>query len=253
MSEVEPRAETIDALRGSRRVAALTGAGISAESGLETFRGKGGIWEKYDFNKLATLEGFLEDPCLVWSWYDERRLGIYNSGPNMAHEALAELEARADEFALITQNIDGYHREAGSRNVIELHGNIWRARCMGGCQTIEFREVPLSTVPPLCKRCGELLRPDVVWFGEPLPTDAIDRGLAAAAACDLMLVVGTSGTVQPAASIPVYAKRSGAYVLEVNTEPTPLSKLADDSVYGKAGDVLPALLEMARGRCGHDG
>lgn len=241
--------ETINALGSARSVAVLTGAGVSAECGIKTFRGEGGIWEKYDFSKLATLEGFMESPELVWRWYEERREEVAEAEPNPAHLTLAEMERAYKDFTLITQNIDGLHEEAGSKNIIELHGNIWRTRCLEEGTLGVLRDVPLRESPPKCK-CGSMLRPDIVWFGEALPEKALVKAFDAALRSDVFLSVGTSALVHPAASIPVYAKQSGAYLVEVNLEPTPLSQIADRSFFGKAGEVLPELWKAVRGMLG---
>jgi NAD-dependent deacetylase len=227
----------------SRLVVVLTGAGVSAESGVPTFRGPDGLWRRHHAEDLATPEAFARDPRLVWEWYDWRRQLIAGVQPNAAHAAIAALEARVPGFLLITQNVDGLHRLAGTRRIVELHGNLWRVRCTKEGTVTENRDAPLPSIPPEC-RCGALLRPDVVWFGEALPTEAIRQAYDAAESCDVMLVVGTSALVQPAASLPMIAKAHGAYVVEVNLEPTPLTPLADESHHGKAGDVLPRLLGL---------
>jgi NAD-dependent deacetylase len=221
----------------------LTGAGVSAESGVPTFRGPDGLWRRHRAEDLATPEAFARDPRLVWEWYDWRRRLIAGVQPNAAHEAIAALEARTPAFLLITQNVDGLHRLAGTRRIVELHGNLWRVRCIAEGTVAENRDIPLPSLPPRC-RCGALLRPNVVWFGEALPTEAMRQAYAAAESCDVMLVIGTSALVQPAASLPMIAKAHGAYVVEVNLEPTPLTPLADESHRGAAGDVLPRLLDM---------
>jgi NAD-dependent deacetylase len=222
-------------------MAVLTGAGVSAESGVPTFRGADGLWRRHRAEDLATPEAFARDPALVWEWYDWRRQLIAGCRPNPAHTAIAALEGRVPDFLLITQNVDGLHRRAGSRRLIELHGNLWRVRCPADGIVVENLEVPLAALPPRCA-CGAILRPDVVWFGEALPTDAIQRAYHAAESCDLMLVVGTSALVQPAATLPMIAKAHGAYLVEVNLEPTPLSAAADESYHGRAGEILPRLL-----------
>ena len=225
----------------ARRVVVLTGAGVSAESGVPTFRGADGLWGRHRAEDLATPEAFARDARLVWEWYEWRRQLIAARRPSAAHEAIAALEMRVQDFLLVTQNVDGLHRRAGSRRIVELHGNLWRVRCLAEGTVTENLEVPLPSLPPHCA-CGALLRPDVVWFGEALPTDAIRQAYDAAESCDVMLVVGTSALVQPAASLPMIAKAHGAYVVEVNLEPTPLSGVADESHHGKAGEVVPPLL-----------
>ena len=239
-------AEAAERLRCAKSIAVLTGAGVSAESGVPTFRGEGGLWRQFRAEDLATPEAFARDPRLVWEWYDWRRQKIAACRPNPAHEALAKLETRCAEFLLITQNIDDLHRRAGSRRLVELHGNIWRVRCAREATVSALPDMPLREIPPRCA-CGALLRPDVVWFGEALPVEALERATKAAEACDLFLVVGTSALVQPAASLPLMAKQHGAGVIEVNPDPTPLSRLVDVSLHGKAGEVLPALLAALAG------
>ncbi len=219
-------------------VVVLTGAGVSAESGVPTFRGPEGLWRTFRPEDLATPEAFARDPVLVWEWYDWRRQRIANCRPNPAHRVLAEMEAALPDFTLITQNVDGLHQAAGSRRVLELHGNIWRVRCTRCGRVGEDRRVPLPEIPPRCA-CGGLLRPDVVWFGEPLPPAVLEEAWEAAARCRWMLVVGTSALVQPAASLPVVARRSGARLIEVNVSDTPLTPLADEVLRGPAGEVLP--------------
>ncbi len=228
-------------LAKARRVAILTGAGVSAESGVPTFRGAEGLWRQFRAEDLATSEAFQRDPALVWEWYDWRRQLVARCQPNSVHHAIAWLERRAPDFLLVTQNVDGLHRLAGSVRMVELHGNLWRVRCLGEGAIAENLEVPLRAIPPRC-RCGGLLRPDVVWFGEPLPAEAMQVACDAAEHCDVFLVVGTSAMVQPAASLPMIARRRGAYVVEVNLGPTPLTSLAHESHHGKAGEILPRLL-----------
>jgi NAD-dependent deacetylase len=233
--------ELRDRLSRARRVAVLTGAGVSAESGVPTFRGADGLWRQYRAEDLATPEAFHRDPGLVWEWYDWRRQLIGRCLPNPAHFAIASLERRTPEFLLITQNVDGLHRLAGSVRAVELHGNLWRVRCLLEGRITEHLEVPLPATPPRCE-CGGLLRPDVVWFGEALPAEALGQAFEAAEGCDVFLVVGTSAVVQPAASLPVVARNRGAYVVEVNLEPTALTPVAHESHHGKAGEILPSLL-----------
>ncbi|MBN1659782.1 MAG: NAD-dependent deacylase [Anaerolineae bacterium] len=222
-------------------VAVLTGAGVSAESGVPTFRGEGGLWRNYRAEELATPQAFRRDPALVWAWYNWRRGLIAPCQPNPAHETLAEMERYFDDFTLITQNVDGLHALAGSRHVLELHGNIWRLRCTRGCRAPwEERAADLPDIPPHCPDCGALARPDVVWFGESLPADALEAAWAAARRAQLFLVAGTSAIVQPAASLPLAALEAGAYVVEINPEPTPLSAHVQESIRGPAGEALPA-------------
>ena len=230
-------------LKGCRNVAVLTGAGISAESGVHTFRGKGGLWEKHDAEDLATIEGFKRDPKAFWEWFDERRQEIAKARPNAAHLALAEMERSFDSFSVITQNIDGLHRLAKSTLIIELHGNVWRVKCTRDREASENRDVPLGEIPPLCY-CGAVLRPDVVLFGESLDPVNIDRAYLLSETCNAMLVVGTSAVVYPAAQLPLIAKRVGAIVVEVNHETTPLTQMCDFSFRESAAKVLPDLVKL---------
>jgi len=226
----------------------LTGAGVSAASGIQTFRDAGGLWENHSVAEVATPQGFADDPALVWRFYNARRKAADGASPNAAHLALARMElglrrhgaARA-AFALLTQNIDGLHQQAGSQNVIELHGSVWQVRCTD-CGEIS-EDYPLELpVPARCDECGGRLRPNVVWFGEALDPAALQAAEAAVAECDLFLVVGTSALVQPAAAFPLLAGRRGAPVIEVNTELTPISVFAAVALKGPAETLLPQLL-----------
>jgi NAD-dependent deacetylase len=228
-------------LEEAHSVAVLTGAGVSAESGVPTFRGEGGLWRNYRAEELATPQAFARDPSLVWEWYNMRRETLATIKPNPAHTALATLEGRVEDFTLITQNVDGLHEMGGSRNVIELHGNIWRVRCTGCGRVTENRDIPIA-IPPSCGECGALLRPHIVWFGEALPGDAITAAYGALERCDVLLVIGTSGVVQPAASMASVAKGAGAYVVEVNIELTPNTTVVDKTIAGKAAEVLPLIV-----------
>lgn len=227
-------------LNGSVSPVALTGAGISAESGVPTFRGPDGLWKNFRAEDLATPEAFEADPVLVWEWYDWRRGLISRIKPNPAHYALAELEKRRPGLIVITQNVDGLHALAGSRNVLEIHGSIWRVVCTECENSSENREVPIKKVPR-CP-CGGVLRPGVVWFGEALPEDILNKAFEASGKADFMLVVGTSGVVQPAASLAYMGKQAGAFMVEINTGPSALSSIMDETISGKAGEVLPVLL-----------
>ncbi|MBD3348329.1 MAG: NAD-dependent protein deacylase [Candidatus Eisenbacteria bacterium] len=240
----------LERLSRARRLVVLTGSGVSHESGVPTFRGRDGLWKKYRAEELATRQAFEFDPELVWRWYDYRRQLIAEAAPNPAHEAIARLESHREHFDLVTQNVDGLHSRAGSRSPIELHGNIWRARCTREGLTKELKENPLRDIPPRCHKCGALLRPDVVWFGEPLPPSAYERADTAARTCDAMLVVGTSAMVRPAASLPLIAKHNGAYVVEINVSLTPISVLIDASLVGRAGEILPELVDRLLDREG---
>lgn len=232
-------------LRTARHVAALTGAGVSAESGIPTFReALTGLWVRYRPEDLATPEAFARHPEVVWQWYAWRRKIVQRASPNAGHRALARLERLVPRFTLVTQNVDGLHQRAGSSTVYELHGNLLRTRCsQEGVGVEQWAEGP---VPPRCPRCGAPLRPDVVWFGEVLPADALEAAWTAAAACDVFLSVGTSNLVEPAASIPWIAASHGAAVLIVNT--TTEGQRRGDTVQflvGRAGELLPALVAAA--------
>lgn len=229
-------------LREAQHVLVLTGAGVSAESGVPTFRGPDGLWRRHRPEDLATAEAFARDPLLVWEWYAWRRETIAPLRPNAAHHALALLESRVPEYLLATQNVDGLHASAGSRRMVELHGTLWRLKCTACALSAEDRRVPLPALPPRCA-CGGLLRPDVVWFGEALPEDAVAKAFEAARGADVVLVVGTSSLVYPAAALPQVARAEGALVIEVNPEPTPLTPMAQVSLRGTAAAVVPALLE----------
>ena len=229
-------------LASARNVIVLTGAGISADSGVPTFRGAEGLWRSYRAEDLATLEAFARDPRLVWEWYNWRRELLAAKQPNPAHIALAELERRRpDRFWLITQNVDGLHRAAGSQRLSEIHGNIWKVRCTGCGAISDNREVPLPVLPT-CRLCHALLRPHIVWFGESLWEEDLRRCDEVLRVCDLLLVIGTSGVVYPAAGFASLAKEVGALVIEINLESTPQSDLVDLSLQGRAKDLVPLIL-----------
>lgn len=227
----------------ARRVLVLTGAGVSAESGVPTFRGGGGagVWKGMPFNIISSAGMLERDLPEVWAWFDYRRGVIEKLAPNPAHEALARWQERFRDFTLVTQNIDGLHQAAGAHDVIELHGSLWRARCMRCSSRYDLRELDeLKERPPICRLCGNHLRPDVVLFGEQLPSGAFELAAERAGACELCFVVGTSAVVYPAAMLPEIASRvAGAYVVEINPERTPLSDLCDETIQGKAGEILP--------------
>jgi NAD-dependent deacetylase len=231
----------IQSLRAAKRFVALTGAGISAESGLATFRdAQTGLWSKFKPEELATADAYRRDPKLVSDWYAWRREQALKAEPNAGHIALAEMEKRAPEFLLVTQNVDGLHARAGSKRMVELHGNIHRFRCFeNDCASDKF-----DVDKQRCRSCGGNLRPDVVWFGEMLPADAIERAVAAAELCDVFFSIGTSSVVYPAADLWRRAKENGALVIEVNRDPTPLTPLAAHSFLGKAGEILPELVDQ---------
>ena len=231
----------ISALCGAARTALLTGSGISAESGVPTFReAQTGLWERFDPKELATPEAFTRDPALVWDWYAWRRKLVAEAHPNPGHLAIAEMQRLVPSFTLLTQNVDGLHQEAGSREVIELHGNIRRTKCSVEDTTVEGYDEGES--PPYCPSCGAPLRPDVVWFGEMLPPEGLDAASTAARGADVFLSVGTSSLVYPAAGLPFEALENGATVVEINPSETPLSRHANYALRGPAGEVLPLLI-----------
>ena len=234
--------ELIERCRRAKSVVVLTGAGISAESGVPTFRGEDGLWRKYMAEELATPYAFARDPKLVWEWYDWRRQIISRCSPNPGHYAIKELENIYPDFLLITQNVDGLHVKAGSKKLREIHGNIWRVRCTAEGKVSENLEVPLNNIPPMCE-CGKMLRPHIVWFGESLDAEDIRVSYKAIEKCNLFFSIGTSALVQPAASFAMLAKENNASVFEINREPTPISDLVDYSVMGRAGEILPELVK----------
>ena len=236
--------KVMEGFKRAKKVVVITGAGISAESGVPTFRGANGLWRQYRAEDLATLHAFRENLQLVWEWYDWRRRLISGKEPNPGHAAIAAMEALFEEFLLITQNVDGLHRKAGSRKIIEIHGSLWRVRCMAEERVFPNNE-PLREIPPRCE-CGALLRPDVVWFGESLSEKDLADSYAALKECDCLLVVGTSAVVQPVASFPAVARNGGAFILEINVQPTPISGWVDESILGKSGQVLPQLVKSMR-------
>jgi len=243
---ISPPDGLIQQIATAVRVCVLTGAGVSAESGVPTFRdAQTGLWEKFKPKDLATPSAFQRNPKLVWEWYAWRRKLVSGVQPNPAHMALAEMERLFPRFHLIPQNVDGLHQRAGSRNVLELHGNITRTKCFDEGTVVD--EWPESAeVPPRCPRCGGMLRPDVVWFEEPLPEREITEAFAASRACDVFLCIGTSAVVYPAASLPIEALEAGATVVEVNPEPTPFTHRAHFVLAGPAGKVLPELVAAVK-------
>ncbi len=228
-------------LAAARSVAVLTGAGGSAESGIPTFRDAAGLWKGFRPEDVASPEAFARDPGFVWDWYEARRRTVAACEPNAGHRALADFERRCGSFTLITQNVDGLHTRAGSRRVLEIHGSLWRVRCTGCGETREELRTPLPEVPPRCA-CGALLRPGVVWFGETLDPALLAEAWRAAESADFFLVAGTSGQVQPAASLAEAALARGAAVVEINLEPTPLTPRATVALRGGCAALLPALL-----------
>lgn len=231
----------IDSLRESESIVFFTGAGISSESGIPTFRGKDGIWNKLRPEELANFDAFIRNPEMVWEWYNHRKKIIHDGRPNAAHLAIAEMQNHFKNVTVVTQNIDNFHRRAGSNNIFELHGNIERNFCIN-CKKYYNEELDFSAGVPKCV-CGGLIRPDVVWFGEYLPEDQFLGGEKAAINSDIFFVIGTSAVVYPAAGLIYTAKQSGATIVEVNIEETTLSSIANYSFFGKAGEILPRILE----------
>ena len=240
-----PLAIAADRLRSARRITVLTGAGVSAASGIPTFRGAAGLWKNFRAETLATPEAFANDPRLVWEWYDWRRRMISDARPNAAHEVLARWTRERAGFTLITQNVDGLHEKAGAERIIRLHGSIWHVRCSracakGSCDWLDTT-VPQPSLPPLCPHCGAAVRPGVVWFGESLNPEDV-AAATAAAKCDVFLTIGTSAIVYPAAGLVHQAKRHGAFTIEINIDQTEASDVVDLALKHKAEEVLPALV-----------
>jgi NAD-dependent deacetylase len=230
-----------DQIKENKKIVFVTGAGISQESGIPTFRGKDGLWRNYNAMKLATIDAFYENPKLVWEWYNERRENIFSVSPNQGHKAIAELEKYA-KVIILTQNIDGLHQKAGSSKVLELHGSIVKIKCT----VCDFRDeiiTKFSESPPLCK-CGNILRPDVVWFGESLQEDVWEHAMIQASQCDLMIIVGTSLVVSPANTLPIYAKQNNAYLIEINPEKTEMSSEMDLTINDTSANVLPKIVSI---------
>jgi len=249
MSDFE---KAVRALTGANAIVAATGAGMSKESGIPTFRDAlDGLWAHYNPEELATREGFRSNPPRVWGWYNYRRGLIAATSPHAGHEALARLEASIPEFVIVTQNIDDMHRRAGSKRILELHGNINRFKCFEHDHPVDDIDVPLADVdgplePPTCSRCGSHIRPDVVWYGEMLPPGVFEEAERRAMSCDVMIVVGTSGLVYPAASLPMLAGSAGAKVIEINTERSEITRYAHIFLQGPAGQVLPELVSKMK-------
>jgi NAD-dependent deacetylase len=238
--------QAVEIIRRCSRAAALTGAGISAESGVPTFRGQQGLWKKFRPEQLATMDAFLASPQVVWEWYNWRRELISVVKPNPGHYALKDLEDFFSDFTLITQNVDNLHRIAGSTRILELHGNIYRNKC-ADCGLLLGIGIEIDPANiPACEKCGGKVRPDVVWFGEMLPADVIEQAFVKAQEAEIFFSIGTSALVHPAASLPVAAKRAGATLIEVNPEETPLSSLADFSFRAASGELLPQLVARLR-------
>ena len=228
-------------IKDFKRIVFVTGAGISQESGIATFRGKDGLWRNYDAMKLATIDAFYEDPKLVWEWYNERRRNIFSANPNQGHIAISELEKYAD-VTVLTQNVDGLHQKAGSSKILELHGSIIKIKCT----VCEFKDEMIDEfydIPPLCK-CGNILRPDVVWFGESLPQDIWKNAIILASQCDLMVIVGTSLVVSPANTLPIYAKQNNATLIEINPEKTEMSSEMNLALRNTSEKTLPEFVSL---------
>ena len=241
MTAPELSTRLIDALRAADNTVVFTGSGVSAESGVPTFReAQTGLWARFDPQELATPEAFERDPNLVWNWYEWRRSLVAEASPNPGHLAIAELQRIAPNFSLVTQNVDGLHQRAGSRDVIELHGNILRTKC--SVEGVVVEDYAEEEPPPVCPSCGAPLRPDVVWFGEMLPPGALGAASEATRGADVFLCVGTSSLVYPAAALPFEALENGAMLVEINPDQTPLTPHADYSIRGPAGEILPRLI-----------
>lgn len=240
-----------DILRNAESVCVLTGAGVSAESGVPTFRGNDGLWKKFRPEELANFANFIKNPDLVWEWYSYRRKLIHEVRPNAGHVALAAMESIMPDFTLVTQNVDNLHAKAGSRNVVELHGNITRSYCVTCGLSAGESDQDTADRAPSCKSCGGLIRPDVVWFGELLPQGAFQKAVEAAQRCDLFLLAGTSGIVYPAASIPGIAREHGAFLVEINPERTDLSPGMNETLLGPSGSILPDLCSIMKEYHGH--
>jgi len=227
------------------RVTVLTGAGVSAASGVPTFRGPDGLWKDFRPEELATPEAFARDPKTVWEWYDWRRQLVAQCRPNRAHEVLALWSRRYPSFALVTQNVDGLHERAGTENVVRFHGSLWEVSCWGQCRAGSWPDmtVPFPRLPPSCPHCDGPLRPGVVWFGEAIPEEALEA-TGRALDCDLCLVVGTSSVVYPAAGLSAQARRRGAFLVEINPEATPASTEIDLALPGRAEDLLDSLEKL---------
>jgi NAD-dependent deacetylase len=231
-----------DTLKRAEKLVFLTGAGISQESGISTFRGNDGLWQKYDPMKLASGEAFRDDPRLVWGWYNDRRRKIMAAKPNPGHIAIANLQNYL-QVCVLTQNIDGLHHKAGSRDIIELHGNIFRTKCTK-CDSKSNLRDEFPDLPSTCKTCGSYFRPDVVWFGEGINQEVWDQALMHSITCDVMIIVGASLAVSPANTLPFYAKNNKATLVEINPEETPLSYEMDFSIRKTAADALPRLISI---------
>ncbi|MBI4427771.1 MAG: NAD-dependent deacylase [Ignavibacteriales bacterium] len=232
----------LERLQSADSVCVLTGSGISAESGVPTFRGEDGLWSKFKPEELANFDAFIRNPSLVWEWYSYRKKVMKEVSPNPGHEALAALEHMVSDFTLVTQNVDNLHRRSGSSRVLELHGNIERSYCIDCGRFVRDVVIPVKPAAPTCEHCGGLIRPDVVWFGELLPQEIFTEAEEAARRADVFMCIGTSAVVYPAASLSLVAKDAGAFVAEINLERTDLSSRFDETILGRAGEVLPSLI-----------
>ena len=230
-----------DHIKNYKKIVFVTGAGISQESGIPTFRGNDGLWKNHDVMKLATIDAFYDNPKMVWEWYNERRKNIFQAQPNLGHKAIAEIEKYA-QVTVLTQNIDGLHQKSGSSKVLELHGSIVKIKC-SVCNYKEEILTEISNLPPLCK-CENILRPDVVWFGEPLPQNVWQNAIDFASQCDLMIIVGTSLVVSPANTLPLYAKQNNATLIEINPENTEMSKEMNEIIRKTSTEALPKLVSL---------
>ena len=241
---MNPIEEVAEIIKNSKYLTALTGAGVSAESGIPTFRGKDGLWNKYKPDELATPQAFNANPELVWEWYAWRMKVVFDAKPNPAHYALAKLEEKGILKCLITQNVDDLHERAGSKNVLHLHGSLRIVKCTS-CDYQFYAEKPIKFKPlPTCPECSQLLRPGVVWFGEMLPSDVLSKAFSEVEKSDAIIVAGTSAVVQPAASLPLIVRRNKGKIIEINPDQTPLTAIADVSIRGKAGEVLDKIVKL---------
>ena len=229
-------------IKDAKKIVFVTGAGISQESGIPTFRGTDGLWRKYDPMQLATIDAFYENPKLVWEWYEDRRKNILNATPNSGHLAIANLE-KFKEVTVLTQNIDGLHQRAGSSHVLELHGSIIRIKCTV-CDFEDNITSKFETLPPKCNKCGNILRPDVVWFGEPLPQKVWKKAIIEANTCDIMIIAGTSLVVSPANTLPIYAKQNNAMLIEINPEQTAMSPEMELTLRTTSAKALPTIIKI---------
>lgn len=239
---LEGKEKLFQKLKESEKIVFFTGAGISAESGIPTFRGEDGIWNKLSPEELANFDAFIRNPKMVWEWYQYRKKIIYNSKPNPGHLAMVEFEKFFPDVTVITQNVDNLHRRAGSKTVYELHGNIERNYCIN-CKKRYDEDLKFTDGIPRCN-CGGLIRPDVVWFGEYLPADELKKSEQATILSDIFFVVGTSAVVYPAAGLVYKAKQYGSFIIEINTESTEVSKICDITFQGKAGEILPTIMRL---------